>query len=158
MRTHRYAATILWTGDTGAGTSSPAGYSRDHTIRIPGKPELAGSSDPAFRGDAGRHNPEELLLAALSACHMLWYLHLAAAEGIVVRHYADDAEGTMEEDPDGGGRFTSVILHPRVGIERGDRGRAHALHELAHRRCFIASSVNFPVRVEPTELPPAGAP
>ena len=147
---HQYAATVLWTGDDGVGTRDYRSYRRDHVVRVEGKPELAGSSDPAFRGDRSRHNPEELLLAALSACHMLAYLHLAAVAGIVVRGYEDRAEGTMVTNPQGDGRFTDVVLRPRVRIDAGDPERARALHRDAHEHCFIASSVNFPVRCEPT--------
>jgi organic hydroperoxide reductase OsmC/OhrA len=154
-RSHGYAVTVVWTGDRGSGTSGYRAYGRDHVVRAAGKPDLAGSSDPTFRGDAARYSPEELLVAALSACHMLWYLHLAAEAGIVVRAYEDPAEGTMEEAPDGGGRFTSVTLRPRVRIDRGDPERARALHAVAHQRCFVANSVNFPVRCAPEPASPS---
>ena len=111
---------------------------------------IAGSSDPNFRGDATRYNPEELLVASLSACHMLWYLHLCAENGIVVTAYVDDARGTMAETEDGGGRFTEVMLRPAVTIASGDNERAQRLHERAHQLCFIANSMNFPVRCEAT--------
>ena len=150
VRTHRYAARIEWTGNDGTGTRDYRSYRRDHVIQSPGKPELAGSADPVFRGDAGRYNPEELLVASLSACHMLWYLHLCASGGVVVTDYRDDAEGSMDESPDGSGRFSLVTLHPRVRISAGNPSRALELHEAAHRHCFIANSVNFPVRCEPT--------
>jgi organic hydroperoxide reductase OsmC/OhrA len=149
-RVHRYEATVVWTGDEGVGTRDYTAYRRDHVIRFPGKPDLLGSSDVSFRGDPTRYNPDQLLVASLSACHMLWYLHLAAVGGVVVREYEDRADGTLSLDPDGGGRFTEAVLRPRVRIERGDLARAHALHEDAHRKCFVANSVNFPVRVEPT--------
>jgi len=142
--------TVRWTGDDGVGTRDYRSYRRDHLIRIEGKPDLTGSSDPAFRGDRSRHNPEELLVAALSACHMLSYLHLAAVAGIVVREYEDRAEGTMVTNPEGGGRFTDVVLRPHVVLDAGAPDRAFSLHEDAHHHCFIASSVNFPVRCEPT--------
>jgi organic hydroperoxide reductase OsmC/OhrA len=158
-RVHRYTAEVEWVGQDGVGTRDYRAYRRDHVIRFPGKPELAGSSDPTFRGDRSRYNPEELLLAALAACHMLWYLHLCAVQGIVVTQYVDDAEATMEEGGDGGGRFTSATLRPTVRIAAGDRTQALELHTLAHERCFIASSVNFPVRhvpvVEVVDPPPA---
>lgn len=146
---HRYGATVRWTGNRGTGTSAYRAYGRDHEISSEGKPEIAGSSDPAFRGDRARWNPEDLLVSALSACHMLFYLHLCADAGIVVTGYEDAAEGTMRETSDGGGRFTDVVLRPRVTIASGDRQRADRLHEEAHRLCFIASSINFPVRCEP---------
>jgi organic hydroperoxide reductase OsmC/OhrA len=148
---HHYAIDLAWTGNRGAGTGGHRTYSRDYEIRVPGKPVLPGSSDPAFRGDAGRYNPEELLLAALSACHMLWYLHLASEAGIVVTAYEDKAEAEMVEDEAGGGRFTSATLKPRVTVAPGtDLDRARALHETAHRRCFIANSVNFKVKHRPS--------
>lgn len=150
-RDHRYEIEVTWTGNTGPGTASPAGYRRDHDVRAPGRPVIKASSDPAFRGDPERYNPEDLLLAALSECHMLAYLALCANSGVVVTGYADTAVGTMRETPDGGGHFTEVVLRPRVTVaEPGMVDRANRIHGAAHRRCFIASSVNFPVRHEPT--------
>ena len=150
-KTHVYRTNVLWTGNTGQGTSDYRGYSRAHEIMAKGKPTLAGSSDPAFRGDPARYNPEELLVASLSTCHMLWYLHLCADAKIVVTSYEDRAEGTMIETEDGGGRFTEVTLKPAVTIGAGgDLELARTLHERAHHLCFIANSVNFPVRCEPT--------
>lgn len=147
---HRYRAVVQWTGNRGKGTESYRAYGRDHLVRFEGKPPLLGSSDPAFLGDPGRYNPEELLVASLSSCHMLWYLHLCANADVVVMTYEDDAEGTLELAPDGSGRFTGVSLRPRVTIEGGSPEKAAALHEEAHRRCFLASSVNFPVSVSPS--------
>lgn len=119
-------------------------------IEAAGKAPIAGSSDPAFRGDAARYNPEELLVASLSACHMLWYLHLCSDAGIVVTSYDDAASGTMAEHADGSGEFTEVTLRPRVAIAEGSRqGEAETLHGRAHALCFIARSVRFPVRIEP---------
>lgn len=149
---HHYAVTIDWTGNTGAGTAGYRGYERRHEIAVPGaaKPPIAGSSDPAFRGDAARWNPEELLVASLAACHQLWYLHLCADAGIVVVAYHDAAEGVMREAADGSGRFARVVLRPQVTVAAGtDVERARALHARAHARCFIASSVGFPVTHEP---------
>jgi len=149
-RTHRYATRVEWTGNEGRGTADYRAYSRNHVITAPGRPELAGSSDPAFRGDATRWNPEDLLLASLSSCHMLWYLHLCSAAGIVVTAYRDEAEGSMAEDEGGGGRFTAAVLRPVATLAPGaDAVRALALHEEAHRLCFIANSVNFPVGIDP---------
>lgn len=148
-KVHRYDTTVSWTGNLGSGTSSYRAYARNHEIATGGKPPIAGSSDPAFRGDASRHNPEDLLVAALSACHMLSYLHLCAVSGVVVVAYEDRASGEMRETDDGGGRFTSVVLRPRVTISAGDPEVARALHEKAHHLCFIASSVSFPVTCEP---------
>jgi organic hydroperoxide reductase OsmC/OhrA len=150
-REHRYAVTIEWTGNQGTGTSGYKAYSRAHEVRAAGKPPIPASSDPAFRGDPARYNPEELLVASLSNCHMLWYLHLCATAGIVVTGYIDQAEGTMAESPDGSGRFTGVVLKPQVTVKPGgDRAKARALHATAHAMCFIANSVNFPVTHEPT--------
>lgn len=149
VKRHSYRVKVEWTGNLGAGTSSYAGYSRDHTIDAGLKPQIAGSSDPAFRGDTGRWNPEELLLASVTACHKLWYLGLCAAAGISVLRYVDEAEATMIEDSDGSGRFAAAVLRPRVTIAAGaDLQRARDLHREAHRRCFIANSVNFPVTCE----------
>ena len=149
MHQHRYRVDVAWTGNLGAGTLGYRNYERSHEIRVAGKPTLAGSSDAAFRGDASRHNPEDLLVAALSSCHMLAYLHLAAVAGVVVTAYADIAEGMMEADADGG-RFVEVVLRPTVTVSASsDPMRAQALHADAHHACFIASSVNFPVHCEP---------
>jgi organic hydroperoxide reductase OsmC/OhrA len=145
---HNYCVNVMWTGNTGNGTSSYQAYRRDHEISAIGKPAIPGSSDPKFRGDAARYNPEELLVAALSTCHMLWYLHLCADAGIVVESYEDRAEGTMQEATEGGGRFVNVKLRPRVRIT-GSVEQAEALHQRAHELCFIANSVNFPVQHEP---------
>ena len=148
-RPHRYRVDVVWTGNRGTGTDGYRNYSRNHVIRVPGKPELAGSSDPTFRGDATRYNPEDMLVAALSACHMLSYLHMATVAGVVVTDYRDAAEGTMVTEGDGG-RFTEVVLRPVVTITAAsDPARAEAAHEAAHHACFIANSVNFPVRCEP---------
>lgn len=147
---HQFRATIRWTGNQGTGTSGYRDYSRDHTISITGKPDILASSVPLYRGDASRHNTEELLVAALSGCHMLWYLHLCADNGVIVVDYADDAWGEMQVDKDGGGRFTRVILRPQVVITlESDEETAKSLHHEAHRLCFIANSMNFPVETEP---------
>lgn len=150
QRTHHYTARVIWTGNRSTGTSGYAEYDREHLISIPGKTDILASSDPVYRGDASRHNPEELLVAALSSCHMLWYLHLCADAGIRVTAYSDAARGSMELAPDGGGQFVEVILHPQVVITAdSDPERATALHERAHHLCFIARSVRFPVRCVP---------
>ena len=146
---HHYALETEWTGNRGAGTADYKAYGREHVVRAEGKHELEGSSDPAFRGDRSRWNPEELLLAALSQCHMLSYLHVAAANGIVVEKYTDAATGTMEQTRDGGGHFTLATLRPRVTISAGDLALATELHAEASAKCFIAASVNFPVNHEP---------
>ncbi len=150
-REHSYSVSVRWTGNTGAGTSGFRNYKRDHEISAPGKPPIPASSDPAFRGDKARYNPEELLVASLSACHMLWYLHLCADVGIVVSEYHDDASGAMAETKDGGGHFTQVTLRPVVKVAgQVDPELARRLHEQAHHLCFIANSVNFPVLCEPS--------
>ncbi len=138
-RHHSYATTTTWTAG------------RAHETVADGRPVLLGSSDPAFRGDASRWNPELLLVAALSQCHLLWYLHLCRDADVVVVGYVDEASGVMAEEADGGGRFEDVVLRPAVTVaEAGMVDRALSLHERAHELCFIARSVNFPVRHEPS--------
>lgn len=152
-KAHRYEVDVTWTGNKGQGTASYRAYERAHEIAAVGKPVIVGSSDPAFRGDKLRYNPEELLVAALSACHLLSYLHACADAGIVVTHYADSAVGRMEETDEGGGHFVEVTLRPAVTITKeSDAALAARLHEKAHHLCFIAGSVNFPVRTEPTVI------
>ncbi len=148
---HHYQLSITWTGNRGSGTSDYRAYSRDHQISGDRKSvSIPASSDPAFRGDGSRYNPEELLVASLSTCHMLWLLHLCAEAGIVVTSYEDSAIGTMRENEDGGGEFTAVVLHPRMTITDASKiSQARALHQRAHQMCFIARSVNFPVSHEP---------
>lgn len=153
---HTYEAEIRWTGAGATGTSSYTAYSRDHDITFEGKASIPGSSDPAFRGDPTRYSPEELLVAALAQCHMLWFLHLAAQDGVVVTGYVDDAAGTMRVEAAGAGQFTQVVLHPRVTIRAGhddvDDARLATLHQRAGEHCFIKRSVNFPVRTEPAPV------
>lgn len=145
---HRYRATITWTGNFGEGTTQYTSYGRDHIISVDGKPDIAGSADPAFHGDLARYNPEDLLVASVSACHMLWYLHFCATAGVVVLAYADDASGIMAMGSAGGMRFTGITLHPKVAITlSSDAVKAKALHHTAHEACFIANSVNFPIEV-----------
>ena len=150
VRKHHYCTTTRWTGNLGTGTSAYAAYSRSHEVSGPGKSAaIAGSSDAAFRGDPARYNPEELLVSALSACHMLWVLHLCADAGIVITEYADDAEGEMAEHDDGSGEFTRVVLRPRMKITDGGRiAEAAAIHDRAHAVCCLAQSMNFPVEHE----------
>lgn len=147
-RTHTYRVDVEWTGNDGEGTKRYAGYRRDHLIRADGNPDIPGSSDPNFRGDPARWNPEELLVASLSACHKLWVLHLCSVAGLVVETYVDHAEGVMEEDGAGSGRFTQVTLRPEITLSAGDPTKLDAIHHEAHEKCFIANSVNFPVTVE----------
>jgi organic hydroperoxide reductase OsmC/OhrA len=150
-KTHSYALTVTWTGNTGTGTSGYQAFERSHDVSIAGKPSIPGSADPAFRGATDRWNPEELLVASLSQCHMLWYLVLCAKEGIVVTDYVDHATGTLVETPDGGGHFEEVSLRPSVTIATPEKSdRAIALHERAHALCYVANSVNFTVHTEPS--------
>ena len=150
MKQHSYALQIRWTGNDGEGTKTYRSYRRDQIVQSEGKPEIPASSDPSFRGDPSRYNPEEFLVAALSSCHMLAYLHLCAVNNVVVVAYTDSASGVMEERPGGSGAFVSALLRPRVTIADGsDLEKARALHHEAHEKCFIANSVNFAVEVEP---------
>jgi organic hydroperoxide reductase OsmC/OhrA len=151
---HRYAIELEWQGDRGEGTTSYRAYGRQHAIRAAGKlHEIAGSSDRAFHGDRDRWNPEELVLAALSECHMLSYLHVAVNHGVVVVGYEDAATATMREDGRGGGRLVEAVLRPRVTVaDPSQRELADSLHHEASEKCFIAASVAFPVRHEPTTL------
>jgi len=147
-RSHGYEVKVAWTGAAAGPTRTYAGYSREHTIACGNKPAFAASADRAFRGNPELPNPEELLVAALSSCHLLSYLAVCALEEIAVVSYEDEASGTMLETG-GAGRFSRVTLRPRVTIE-GDRiERALELHDVAHESCFIANSMNFPVECEP---------
>jgi len=149
-KAHSYELALTWTGASQGPTANYAGYSREYRVDIAGKPALVGSADPAFRGDAALHNPEDLLLAALSACHMLSYLAVCALARIPVLSYEDKAGGTLTELAPQRSAFTDVLLRPHVVIAAGaDRAKAEALHDQAHKICFIANSVNFPVRHEP---------
>ncbi len=149
MTAHMYKAKLTWTGNLGEGTSGYKAYTRDYDVAFEGKPVIKGSSDPNYFGDATRHNPEDMLLAALSACHMLWYLHLCAVNRIVITDYEDRAEGVMEISRDGSGLFTGVTLRPQVIIAAGsDAAKAEGLHKRAGELCNIARSVSFPVRHE----------
>ncbi len=144
--THTYLATLVWEGNLGEGTATYQAYSRRWRVRFGGKPDLVGTADPAYRGESDRHNPEDLLVTSLSSCHMLTWLALCARNRITVVSYSDEATGTMETTPDGGGRFVSVTLHPKAEIlEEKQKALALELHHKAHQLCFIAASVNFPV-------------
>ncbi len=146
---HRYELAMTWTGNRGTGTSGYRDYERSFNLEAIGKPQLTGSADATFRGDRAKWNPEEMLLAALSSCHMLSYLHICADAGITVLSYSDAPAGSMELASDGSGRFVSVILHPQVTVApESDLDNARILHHLAHEKCFIANSVNFPVTCE----------
>jgi organic hydroperoxide reductase OsmC/OhrA len=152
---HSYQVAIEWQGNRGAGTSDYRSYGREHLVTAEGKPDIMGSADRTFHGNSERWNPEELLLAALSQCHMLSYLHVAARHGVVVTAYTDAASGVMEQTRDGGGHFVTATLRPAVTIDGGaspeqQSALAQSLHEEASAQCFIAASVNFPVLHEPS--------
>lgn len=146
MKKHYYKVDIKWTGNSGKGTSNYTAYERSHTISIEGKAIIHGSSDPAFRGDKTKHNPEELFIASLSTCHMFWYLHLCSEAGVIVIDYIDNATGTMQETKDGGGYFTDVTLYPTVVVSDISMiEKANQLHQNANKLCYIANSCNFPI-------------
>lgn len=150
-RQHVYKARLEWTGNKGNGTSGYKEYDRSYIIKAEGKPYLHGSSDPVFRGDKSMYNPEDLLLASLSACHMLWFLHFCSDEGIIVTNYTDHPSGTLTEAENGSGKFIEVILSPEVTVkEERMIHMINALHEKAHQYCFISNSVNFPVVIRGT--------
>lgn len=150
MRTHHYKINIHWKGNLGTGTSGYTAYSRAHQLSVDGKQDLQLSSDPAFRGDNKLYNPEELLVASLAGCHMLWYLHLCGDAKIIVVKYDDAPEGFMEEGGPTPAKFVKVILHPRITIKKGgDIEKAIALHHDANAKCFISNSVNFPIEHQP---------
>lgn len=147
---HAYKSSLTWTGNKGSGTMDYRSYDRSYKISISGKPDISGSSDSAFLGDASKYNPEDLLVASISSCHMLWYLHLCAKNEIVVIEYKDAAKGVMIENADGSGKFKEVVLNPKVLIShRSQIELANTLHAAANAMCFIANSVNFPVRHMP---------
>jgi organic hydroperoxide reductase OsmC/OhrA len=144
---HGFTARLVWEGNTGQGTADYAGYGRGFRIEVDGKPDLGGSAAPMFRGEAGRHNPEDLFLASLAACHMLFYLALCARHGLRVLAYQDEVRGVLSLRPDGGGRFETITLCPRVALAPGgDEALALQLHQVAHERCFIANSCGVAVR------------
>jgi organic hydroperoxide reductase OsmC/OhrA len=150
MKRHFFKTTVTWTGNKGAGTKSYTSYERSHIIKIDGKPDIFSSSDVVFRGEKNKHNPEDMLVAALSGCHMLWYLHLCADNGVIVMEYSDHVTGTMEENADGSGQFSEVTLYPEVVVQESSMiEKAKTLHLDAHKMCFIARSVNFPVNHKP---------
>jgi organic hydroperoxide reductase OsmC/OhrA len=150
LRSHEFTSRVVWTGNRGTGTSAYRAYARDWKIEIPGRPVIQCSNDPALGGNPDLPNPEDMLLSALSACHMLWYLHLASEAGIIVQSYEDCPVAAVEMSPDGAGRIVSATLRPEICVSAGaDLARAERIHGQIHRVCFIARSVNFPVVVEP---------
>ncbi len=151
MKKHHYKTFLEWTGNEGSGTESYRSYNRNHLVSVAGKQhEILGSSDPSFLGDKARYNPEELFLSSLSACHMLWYLHLCSTHKVIVTDYVDHAIGTMEEDETGSGRFIAVTLQPQVKVAHVVMvDKANELHEEANKMCFIANSCNFKIAHSP---------
>ncbi|ADQ16480.1 OsmC family protein [Leadbetterella byssophila DSM 17132] len=151
MKKHQYKSQVVWEGNTGEGTKNYTSYGRDYTISHAHKPPILGSSDPHFRGNPERINPEELLLSSVSSCHMLWYLHLCSANGVIVLSYSDDATGVMVENADGSGYFSEITLHPKVLVKDLKMiAKALELHHEANKLCFIANSLNFKVLHVPT--------
>ncbi len=147
MKTHNYQVKTEWTGNLGHGTSGYKNYDRSHILKVEGKAEIKASSDPLFRGDRTKHNPEELFLSSLSSCHMLWFLHICSVEGVIIIEYIDEAEGVMIEEKDGKGKFTEVMLNPTVTIkEERMASKLDSIHQKANQMCFIANSCNFPVK------------
>jgi len=150
MKTHTYSAKLIWDGNSGKGTASYAAYNRSYHAVIPGKADLHGSADPVFRGDKAKHNPEDLLLTAISACHMLFYLFLCARKQVCVVEYQDDVQGSLRIQDSGGGHFERVSLHPVVVIQdKNNLDLAYQLHNKAHELCFIANSCNGFIEVSP---------
>ena len=149
MKEHDFTAQVAWTGNQGQGTRGYRSYTRDWSVTTPGKPEIRCSNDPLLGGDPTLHNPEDMLIATVSACHMLWYLHLASSARIVVTSYMDTPVGTGQSEPDGTGRFIRAVLRPAIEVERGtDLEKADQIHHQIHKHCFIARSVNFPITYE----------
>jgi organic hydroperoxide reductase OsmC/OhrA len=147
---HTYKLKITWTGNTGTGTTDYKSYERSHTISVENKADILASSDPAFRGDSSKYNPEELFLSSLSSCHMLWYLHLCLVAGIIIESYEDNAIGMMEETANGSGKFTEVTLYPIVTVRDTSMiEKANTLHHEANKMCFIANSCNFEITHKP---------
>ncbi len=149
---HSFAVSVEWQGNRGTGTSGYKDFSRAVELRAEGKHAILASAATTFHGDADRWNPEEELIAALAQCHLLSYLHVATQAGVIIESYTDAATGTLQTNPDGSGALVEVVLHPVVTISAGDPATALALHSEANRLCFIANSVNFPVRHEPQIL------
>lgn len=150
---HQYQATLTWAGNKGSGTMDYRSYDRSYIISTDNKPDILGSSESAFLGDKTKHNPEDLLLASISSCHMLWYLHLCSQNEIIVMDYKDSPVGKMAENADGSGHFTEVVLNPVVVItDESQIEKANALHDQAHKMCFIANSCNFPILRRPQAI------
>ncbi len=146
---HRYKINNTWTGNHGLGTKNYKSYERSYEIISGNKKIIQGSSDPAFQGDPTLYNPEELFLASIASCHMLWFLHLCSVNNVIVISYTDNAEGSMEENKNGSGQFSEVILRPKITVKDLQMVElANQLHEKANKMCFIANSCNFPIKHE----------
>ena len=155
MAEHDYTARVVWTGNRGEGTARYRGYDRTWEVRTAGKPVIQCSNDPLLGGDPTLHNPEDMLISALAACHMLWYLHLASDAGIAVQGYEDAPLAVGESLPGGAGRFLRATLRPRITVPSGtDLAVADAIHHEIHKTCYIARSVNFPVEYAATYVSP----
>jgi organic hydroperoxide reductase OsmC/OhrA len=152
IREHSFAIAVTWSGNRGTGTSGYKDYDRAHLVAAEGKESIAGSAAKVFHGDAVKWNPEEMLVAALSQCHMLSFLHVATSTGVVVQSYQDEASGILTTNAEGGGSMTSVTLRPRVEISAGTPAQVVALHHRARELCFIANSINFPLLHEPETI------
>lgn len=149
-KVHAYPARVVWTGNRGEGTAHYEGYDRTWDLAVEGKAVVSCSNDPLLGGDPAKYNPEDMLIAAVASCHMLWYLHLAAKAGITVIAYEDTAVGEGVMHPNASGNFTAAILHPKITVTAGaDLEKARSLHGDVHKYCFIARSVNFPITIEP---------
>lgn len=150
MKQHHYTLSLTWTGNRGEGTTDYQAYDRAHTIEVEGKPLIEASSDTPFRGDASKYNPEDMFLASIAACHMLWYLHLCADAGVIVLGYTDHPKGILQQTPQNGGHFSEVTLYPEVTVKDSSMEElALELHAKAHQHCFIANSCNFPIHHAP---------
>ncbi len=146
---HDFPNRIVWTGNRGTGTSAYRDYDRTWDMALEGKDTLSCSNDPMLGGDPSKYNPEDMLIAAISSCHMLWYLHLCSVAGVTVTAYEDTPVGVGESEPDGTGRFLEAILYPKITITKeSDVQKARDIHDEIHKHCFIARSVNFPIRYE----------
>lgn len=147
---HNYKLKIKWTGNKGTGTSRYDAYDRNYTISTENKIDILGSADAPFRGDITKYNPEDLLLASISSCHMLWYFHLCADAGVIIVDYIDNPTGILVQNETGSGAFSEITLNPIITVKLPSMvEKANELHEKAHKFCFIANSVNFPVLITP---------
>lgn len=147
---HRYNLTAIWRGNKGTGTSGLRDYDRSHTVSILNKPQLHLTTDNPAVGDKTKLNPEDLLVTAVSSCHMLSYLYVCALEGVIVTDYVDNATGLMLEHASGGGQFKEVVLNPVIKVAKTTMiKKAIELHHKAHEICYIANSVNFEVKCNP---------